>query len=115
MTNLGVAMGSLLGAKIISLGRRKMILITSAASIVVLIPTLFKVYWLMVTCKFIWGFNEGLQGLIVARLIEEVLPPKMMKKFGALINLSYAFGAMLSILLGLLLPSDDDTEALAKT
>lgn len=33
-----------------------------------------------------------------------------MKKFGALINLSYAFGAMLSLLLGLALP-DDGTKA----
>lgn len=115
MTNLGLAVGVLTGAWFIRYGRRKTLLITSAISIVILVPTLFEVYWLMVLCKFIWGFNNGVGGLIVARLMEEVFPPKIMKKFGAVINLSYAFGATVSILLGLSLPLSKDTEALKTT
>lgn len=115
MTNLGVAIGSLCGGAIVGKGRRRTILWSSTLNFFILIPTLFQVYPLMVTCKFIWGISNGVTGIAVARLIEEVLPPKLMSKYGALYNLSLAFGAMLSILLGLILPKSSDIEGLKKT
>lgn len=115
MTNAGVAIGSLGAGAVVARGRRRTILWSSILNFFILIPTLVEIYWLMVVCKFIWGVSNGITGIAVARLIEEVLPPKMMRKYGALFNLSLAFGAMLSILLGLILPKHNEYKKLETT
>jgi MFS family permease len=104
VTNLGMAVGSLIGGKIIIHGRRRAILISTYCSFIFLIPSVIEVYWLMVFCKFGWGTTCGIAYVTVVRMIEEIVPTHLMKRLGPFMTLSFSFGSFLMLFLGLLLP-----------
>lgn len=114
-TTLGTAIGAFFGGRLIKIGRRRAAMIVSIAAILVVLPTLIKSFWLICFFKMLWGFACGIQGVITARMIEETFPYHLSSIGGCMTNISYGLGAMISIVLGLALPADDDDIALKKT
>jgi SP family sugar:H+ symporter-like MFS transporter len=114
-TTLGTAIGAFYGGKVIKIGRRKAAIYISIVATLVVIPTLFLEFWTICFFKFLWGCCCGMFGVMTARMIEETFPFHLSSVGGCMTNTSYGLGAMISIVLGLVLPGDHQTEELKKT
>ena len=94
-------------------GRRLSHFVACAIGILGVSFTLLQSYEMQLAGRLIYGMAAGLQSVVSPRFIEEYVP---LEKCGTCITV-YAFaqniGLLLCMLIAYILPSDDETEALA--
>lgn len=101
---LGATIGSFSAGKIISIGRRKSIIIFNFIAILAVVSTLFVNFYAMCFGRLVLGFCGGLFSVSLARMIDETVPQDLLGTFGVVTNLSMNAGNMVSILMGAGLP-----------
>ena len=74
--------------------------------------TLVQSWPFFLFCKFVVGISMGLTGVIVARYIEEWVPLKWFGISQAISLTCLQLGVLISTLMGLILPPEDDKQAL---
>lgn len=101
---LGLFIGSVVASQIISIGRRKAILlmnvliaIGTGISLILTIPTL-------IIGRLISGFAAGVLTICVNTCIYETVPLTMASTFGAHTSIAIDFAGLFCLLLGLTLP-----------
>ena len=110
---LGTIFGSAFGSVLMQSGRARAFKIALSIGIASSTITLIQNWTLFLICKFFVGVSVGLTGVIVARYIEEYVP---LKWFGLSQAISLTFlqvGVVLSTMIGVILPDEDDAAGLA--
>ena len=105
---LGLFIGSVVASQIISIGRRKAILVMNVLiaigtgiSLILTIPTL-------VIGRLISGFAAGVLTICVNTCIYETVPLTMASTFGAHTSIAIDFAGLFCLLLGLALPENKE-------
>jgi len=95
---LGATIGSFSAGSIISIGRRKVMIIFNLISLVAVTGTVFLNFYSICICRFILGFSGGIFSVTLTRMIEETVPSHLLGTFGIVTNLAMNAGNMVSIL-----------------
>ena len=69
-----MAIGSVIGGVMMSIGRRLSMIISILISIGAVSITLYKNFYAFITGRFIYGLTAGMMSAIVARYVEETVP-----------------------------------------
>lgn len=107
MTNagiLGIAVGSLLGGKIITYGRRRAILIMDIVIIVGTLLTLIRTIPTIIVGRFICGCASGVFNICMSKSISESVPASRASIFQPATNIGIRGAGVICLLLGLTLP-----------
>lgn len=70
----GLAIGSITGGKIISIGRKKVVFITSLIGIIGVSLSMITNIWVILVGRLIYGYSTGIVSVLVPRYIEETVP-----------------------------------------
>lgn len=106
----GVVFGALSGGKFIQKGRKRAIILFNILSAGATTMTMFLNLPLIIIGRFLFGFCCGVIQVSAVKMLDETVPVYLSSKFGTATNSMMAFGIMVAILLGVLLPENDDTE-----
>jgi len=109
---LGMIVGSAWGSVLIQKGRARAYVVALLIGIVGSFFTLVQNWPFFLFCKIVVGVSTGLIGVIVARYIEEWVPLKWFGISQAISLTSLQLGVMLATLMGLILPPEDEKQAL---
>ena len=105
---LGVAFGSLVGGKTVTIGRRKAAILTQLLAIVGAALTMVLNLPMICIGRFICGITSGHANIIMSKSIDETVPSEVSGHFGVLLNLYTCIGIMISFFLGGILPTEED-------
>src|SRR5947209_4665598 len=97
---LGAVLGSLIGGKIIHIGRRKSMILCNGVAFVGSLVCSIKSLTLISLGRLIFGFACGVYSILVPLMIDETVPSYLMGSFGVATNVAINFGQMISILIG---------------
>jgi MFS family permease len=106
----GVVTGSLLGGKIIQKGRRIAIIIFNFVAAISVSITLILDLRAIIIGRFLFGFCCGVFSVAGPKMLDETVPLHLSSAFGTATNSCMSFGIMVALLLGSVLPLDDDYE-----
>lgn len=109
---VGTIFGSGTGSKLLSMGRAKAFVIACLVGIVGSSITMIENWWVFLFAKFIVGAAIGITGVVVARYIEEYVPLAWFGTSQAISLAALQSGFFIATLMGLILPPDEDEEAL---
>ena len=101
---VGMAVGSLLGGRLMQYGRRSLIIISDYIAILFsVICIVQKSYtWVVVFGRLGYGFAGGLMLSTSPKFLDETVPPHLIDKgFGSSTNISISVGIFIMTLLGL--------------
>ena len=98
--------GASVGGKLISLGRQKVLILSSLIGICGTTSTLFINLPLILAGRSLYGFSCGLIAVAMPRMMEEVLPPYLVSFYGGLYSFSFSIATIIAYLLALGLPQD---------
>lgn len=110
--SVGTICGSTFGSLLIQKGRAQAFIIALSIGIFGSFLTLIGNFPTFLIAKLIAGVSMGMTGVVVARYIEEWVPLKWFGISQAISLTCLQLGVLLSTLLGVLLPPEDDIEAL---
>ena len=104
---LGLTLGSLIGGKTITIGRRKAAFYMQSIAIVGALLT--QVLNVNTIClgRFLYGITAGHANIIMGKSIDETIPTNISGQFGVLLNCYVCVGMMSSYFLGALLPTEE--------
>ena len=94
-------------------GRRKAHYILAFSGIIGTSLTMVENFNIQLVGRFIYGFAAGFESVASPRFIEEYVPHEYGHICIAIYTLAQNFGILLSALMALILPPDEDKEALA--
>lgn len=103
---LGIMVGCLFGGKLITIGRRKVLLIMNAVVVVGILVTLIFNVWIIALGRLICGYAAGVMSIIAAKALNETVPKELSSEFGILTNIYICFGILVATLAGFILPTD---------
>jgi MFS family permease len=110
---LGISIGAIAGGKIISYGRRQAVLIFDLLGILGSALSIIKNFNLICIGRLIYGFSAGVLVTACPKIVEENVPSNYMDYgFGISTNLGINLFVMISLLSGLVVPSDTNIETL---
>ena len=69
-----MALGSVIGGKMMSIGRRLSMIISILISIAAVSVTLIKEFKVIMIGRFFYGLTSGMMSAIIARYVEETVP-----------------------------------------
>ena len=101
---VGLFIGSLIGGKIVALGRRKAILIMNAVIIVGTLITLIRTIPTIMIGRFICGCAAGVFNICMSKSICETVPASKSSLFEPMTNISINLAGVICLFLGLALP-----------
>lgn len=101
-----MALGSLVGGKIILNGKRRVLIVCNIVSIVASLLTLFHNWPLMLVGRAFFGFASGVIVVTAPKYLDETIPSHLMDYgFGASTNTIICLAMMISMLLGIGYPT----------
>ena len=103
---MGLILGSLLGGKLILIGRRRAFVMLQIMAVFGSIITCYKSLFLICFGRFIIGFVGSCSTLIMGKSIAETVPSSMVARYGLLTGIFIKIGFGLTFLVGLLVPTD---------
>lgn len=109
---VGLCTGAMFGGKVILIGRRKTMLLMNIVGSVGVAMTLVQNLSMLLIGRLIYGLAVGIESVCMPRYIEEYVP---LRKYSLCIAL-YAFsingGSLYALTSAVILPKDDDVQAL---
>ena len=75
-----------------------------------IIPQLFEAIASIFIGRFFFGICTGILCSTAAKMIDELVPVKLLGKYGPATSIFMTFGMFNSMILGLMLPSSEDRE-----
>jgi MFS family permease len=112
---VGTIFGTSFCGKTMSTSRNRAFIISGIVGLVGSLLTFYINWYVFLIAKFICGFNYGMVGVVVARMIEEYVPTAYYGFCAAIGIAAIQLGTLVGSLAGLVLPPDEDKEALAAT
>jgi MFS family permease len=112
---LGMTFGSVTGGKLMTIGRRKAIMISTFIGMLGCCLTFNLNFLMLILGRFIFGFSCGMYSSIIPRYMEETVPAEYYDTVGASFCFYQMLGVILSYVMGGFLPKDDDTAGLFAT
>ena len=103
---LGLTLGSLIGGKTITIGRRKAAFYLQSLAIVGALLTQIPDVRTICLGRFLYGVTAGHANIIMGKSIDETIPANISGQFGVLLNCYICVGMMSSYFLGALLPTE---------
>jgi MFS family permease len=103
-----------MGGKFIQKGRRPAIIIFNIFAAISVTITLFLDVKAIIIGRFLFGFCCGVFSVAGPKMLDETVPTQYNSAFGTATNSCMSCGIMTALLLGALLPEDDDLEAQLK-
>ena len=79
---LGLSIGSILGGKFVSYGRRKVLIIVNILCAFSVIPTLFLNLWSICVGRFLYGLFSGMFLVLGPKMLDENIPSYLLGIFG---------------------------------
>lgn len=114
-----VVVGMILGASgsgtVMGKGRRIAMLWASYIGIAGCIITQVTNIYALIFGRFLFGLSTGAMVCVGSKYLEETIPAKLYEVFSPLIIAGNSFGTLCAFLLGLILPNQFNTDALAKS
>ena len=104
---LGMTIGAVCGGKLMTIGRRRAILIACPIGMVGLSLTLYRNFFTFMIGRFIFGFSVGLFSTICPRFIEEIIPLHLYSNMCVTFNFAQCIGNMCAYFLGAILPEKE--------
>ena len=105
---LGVSIGAIAGGKIISNGRRKAVIIFDILAIIGSLMSVITNFYVIVIGRLIFGFSAGVLATACPKIVEETIPANYMDYgYGVSTNIGINVFVMISLLSGLIIPSDE--------
>lgn len=104
---LGVSIGAIIGGKIITYGRRRAVLIFDLLGIVGSCLSIISNFYVILIGRLVYGFAAGVLVTACPKIVEETVPSELMDYgFGISTNIGINLFVMISLLSGLIIPSD---------
>lgn len=107
---LGMAIGSLICGSFIKHGRRKTFIMFNIIGMATIIPQLFNNIVTIFIGRFFFGICTGILASTGAKMIDELVPVRLLGLYGPATSVFMTFGMFNSMILGLMLPSSQDTQ-----
>jgi len=104
---VGLFIGSLIGGRIVALGRRKAILMMDALIILGTLITLIRTIPTIMIGRFICGCAAGVFNICMSKSICETIPASKSSIFEPMTNISINVAGLICLLLGLALPDQE--------
>lgn len=104
---IGMMVGSLVGGKTITIGRRKAAIYVEILAIVGAGISLVRTVPTICLGRFLYSVTAGHTNIIMGKSIDETLPSELSGKFGTFLNTYICVGVMGCFFLGALLPTDE--------
>jgi MFS family permease len=104
---VGLFIGSLVGGKIVAMGRRRAILAMNAAIILGTSITLIRTIPTIMIGRFICGCAAGVFNICMSKSICETVPASKSSIFEPMTNISINLAGVIALLLGLTLPDQE--------
>ena len=101
---VGLIIGSFTAGHILSLGRRRTIIVMSFVASLGVIPTLYLNLWYIIAGRFIFGLAAGTIIVASSIYLNETVPPEKSSTFDFTTNFGVILGMTTCLLLGLGLP-----------
>ena len=112
----GIAVGSIIGGKLIQFGKRRMIILSNLCVIITSLKSLPKNWPLMVTSRFLFSFFAGIHVSMTPKILDETIPGQLMDYgFAASTNVFINIFLMIELLMGMGYPDDTDSPILRTT
>ena len=102
-----MTLGSLIGGKTVTIGRRRTAIYLELLAIVGAVITLVRTVPTICLGKFLYGVTAGHTNIVMGKSIDETLPIAISGQFGTLTNTYICVGIMICFFLGALLPKDE--------
>ena len=113
---LGISIGAILGGKIIAYGRRRAVLIFNIIGIIGSLLSVITNFYVILLGRLTFGFAAGVLVTACPKIVEETIPGHYMDYgYGTSTNLGINLFVMISLLSGLILPSESETSKLETT
>ena len=110
---LGVSIGAIVGGKIIAYGRRRSVLIFDLLGILGSVLSIISNFYVILLGRLTFGFAAGVLVTACPKIVEETVPSAYMDYgYGISTNLGINLFIMISLLSGLIIPSDKSAELL---
>jgi len=112
---VGTIFGTSFAGKTMSTSRNMAFKISCFVGLVGSLLPFIVNWYVFLIAKFICGFNYGMVGVVVARMIEEYVPTSYYGVCAAIGIACIQLGTLLGSVIGMVLPPDEDEEALYST
>ena len=112
---IGIIAGTLFGGKLMQSGRKKAFIVACLIGLSGSCLTFIIDWRVFLVAKTICGLFDGMITVVTGRFIEEYVPTAYYGVCAAVSIMAICFGTFSASLLGLILPPDDDKEALYST
>ena len=106
---VGLCLGSLLGGKFITGGRRKSALIMCLIAFLGGLLTQVLYVPTILVGRLMYGFAGGTLSIVMAKSIDETMPSSVKGQFGIASNAFIAGGIMLTFFMGAILPDEKES------
>ena len=107
---VGVFFGSLVGGKVVQYGRRRALMIFNIIAALSCALTMVLDLWYICLGRFTFGLSCGVFIIAGPKMVDETIPEKYLGIFGTATNLFLSAGITVAILMGAILPLDDDIQ-----
>lgn len=110
-----MTLGAVCGGILMKIGRRKALMLTLLLGIFGCALTMNLEFTSLIIGRFIYGFSAGLISSICPRFMEETIPNRLFDSLQPTFCFSQTVGTISAYFLGIILPDDDDFDALVAT
>lgn len=107
----GICVGAASGGRLVSYGRRRLLIIAAVIGIPGVALTLYLNLYALLAGRVIFGLSCGLMTVAGPRMVEEYVPPHLYSTLAPIFTIAGPFGAFICLLGGLLLPPDGAPES----
>jgi MFS family permease len=112
----GLAIGSVIGARIIAGGRKRIAKLFNIVGIIGCALSMIPNFPIMLIGRAIYGFAAGVHCITGPKMMNETIPAHVLDYgFGCSFNMTINSAIAISLLLGFLVPGKDEVEALKTT
>lgn len=105
----GVAVGCVCGGSLIANGRKRMITIFTFVQVIGSVLAMIPNTWVIMVGRFIYGFCSGIFAVAGPKILNETVPAHLLDfGFGCSTNIVINLFVLISMLLGIGMPTDQD-------
>ena len=105
---VGLTIGSFMGGRLLSLGRRKAMIVAQLIAITGSLVSMIGVTWALTLGRIFVGISSGISNPVFGRFVVENMPGELAAKLSMFQGISICSGLFVCFLLGGILPDPDN-------